>query len=211
MSNHNKTNALFKKNRYLDRFFVQNNSMTVVSSFKTRQAIQKIEQGEVIAYPTEAVFGLGCDPLNQEAVYKLLALKKRKLDKGLILIASSLEQLEPYLLLNQTINRRIKKTWPGAVTWIIPAQSWVPEWLTGEHTSLAVRVTAHPIARQLCQHYGQPLVSTSANTANQASATKSWQVLKSLNVDDLFVMPGSVGGLKQATPIYNVLNQQQLR
>ncbi|MCK5190097.1 MAG: Sua5/YciO/YrdC/YwlC family protein, partial [Methylococcales bacterium] len=104
--------------------------MTKTSSFKTRLAIQKIKAGEVIAYPTEAVYGLGCDPLNEEAVLNLLALKKRSIEKGLILIASSLSQLEPYLQLNDEIISRVQATWPGAVTWIIPAQPWVPDILT---------------------------------------------------------------------------------
>ncbi|NOR70927.1 MAG: tRNA threonylcarbamoyladenosine biosynthesis protein RimN, partial [Methylomarinum sp.] len=117
------------------------------SSIKIRLAAQKIQAGEVIAYPTEAVYGLGCDPLNEEAVLNLLALKKRSIDKGLILIASSLTQLEPYLQLNDEIRSKVQATWPGPVTWIIPAQTWVPQWLTGQHSSLAVRVTAHPIAK----------------------------------------------------------------
>ena len=185
--------------------------MPLISSFKIRQAVQKISAGEVIAYPTEAVFGLGCDPLNGEAVYKLLEIKKRGVEKGLILIASSLSQLEPYLLLNETIMARVQKTWPGAVTWVIPAQPWVPHWLTGGYASLAVRVTSHPVARCLCEANGEPLVSTSANTSTRPAATKLWQLSKCLGVKDLFVLSGKVGDLAQATPIYNVLNQQQIR
>ncbi len=185
--------------------------MPLISVFKIRQAVQKIRAGEIIAYPTESVFGLGCDPLNGYAVYNLLAFKKRDVDKGLILIASSLEQLQPYLQLNDSIIARVQKTWPGAVTWIIPAQPWVPYWLTGEHASLAVRVTSHPVARSLCEANGEPLVSTSANTSNSPPAIKSWQVAKCLGTKDLFILPGKVGDLAQATPIYNVLNQQQIR
>ncbi len=185
--------------------------MSLVSSFKIRQAVQKIKVGGVIAYPTEAVFGLGCDPLNGDAVYRLLEIKKRGIEKGLILIASSLSQLEPYLLLNDSIIERVQKTWPGAVTWIIPAQSWVPEWLTGEHDSLAVRVTSHPVARYLCEENAGPIVSTSANTSGRPPAIKSWQVAKCLGTKDLFILPGRVGDLKQATPIFNILNQQQIR
>jgi L-threonylcarbamoyladenylate synthase len=185
--------------------------MTSNTSFKVRLAVQKINRGEVIAYPTEAVYGLGCDPLNQQAVYKLLTIKKRTLDKGLILIASSLSQLEPYLQLNDDIISRIQPTWPGPVTWIIPAQAWVPDWLTGKHSSLAVRVTAHPIARLLCEKNAGPLVSTSANTSSRPPATQSWMVSKNLADNDIFILPGQVGHLKQATPIYDVMNQQQLR
>ncbi|MCK4840290.1 MAG: threonylcarbamoyl-AMP synthase [Methylococcales bacterium] len=181
------------------------------TSLKIRQAIHKIHAGEVIAYPTEAVYGLGCDPLNEEAVLNLLALKKRDIDKGLILIASSLSQLEPYLQLNEQIKLKVQATWPGPVTWIIPAQTWVPQWLTGQHSSLAVRVTAHPVARLLCETLGGPLVSTSANTSKKPAATKSWQVARCLNDRELFVVPGKVGRLKQATPIYDALSRIKVR
>ena len=181
------------------------------SPFKIRLAVQRINAGKVIAYPTEAVYGLGCDPLNEEAVLNLLGLKKRSVDKGLILIASSLDQLEPYLQLNDTIISRVQATWPGPVTWIIPAQAWVPEWLTGKHTSLAVRVSSHPIAKQLCDSYGMPIVSTSANTSSRPPATCPWMVSRNLNDASLFILPGKVGELRQPTPIYNALNQQQIR
>ena len=182
-----------------------------LSAFKVRLAAQKLHAGEVIAYPTEAVYGLGCDPLNEEAVLNLLHLKNRSIDKGLILIASSLYQLEPYLQLNNTIVSRVQATWPGPVTWIIPAQPWVPKWLTGTHTSLAVRVTSHPIVRLLCERTGGAIVSTSANTSARPPATTPWMVSKNLAPNKLFILPGRVGELNQPTPIYNVLNQQQLR
>lgn len=185
--------------------------MSIVSPFKISQATQKVHQGQVIAYPTEAVYGLGCDPLNEEAVLNLLALKKRPVEKGLILIASSIEQLEPYLQLNDEIIEKVQPTWPGPVTWIIPCQPWVPKWLTGEHSSLAVRITAHPIAKQLCESYGEPLVSTSANTSTKPPAISPWQVHKRLNSKNVFILPGQVGRLKQVTPIYDVMSEQKLR
>lgn len=185
--------------------------MNTISSFRIQQAVKKIKAGEIIAYPTEAVYGLGCDPLNEIAVNNLLAIKKRSIEKGLILIASALTQLEPYLQLNPNIITRIMATWPGPVTWIIPAQSWVPMWLTGQHSSLAVRVTAHPVAKLLCEKNGMPLVSTSANTSTRPPATHAWMVTKNLGTKGIFILPGLVGNLRQSTPIYNVLNQQRLR
>lgn len=185
--------------------------MQAIPYFKIRQAIQKINEGEIIAYPTEAVFGLGCNPLNEVAVSKLLALKKRSVEKGLILIASSLAQLEPYLQLNPQIISRIQATWPGPTTWIVPCQSWVPEWLTGNHSSLAVRVTAHPIAQLLCEEYSEPIISTSANTHSKPPAICSWKVYKNLGNKGVFILPGKVGDLKQATPIYDVLSKNKIR
>ena len=179
--------------------------------FKIRLAIQQVNQGEVIAYPTEAVYGLGCNPVDEEAVLKLLALKKRSIDKGLILIASSLEQLDCYLELTAEIVSRVQASGTDPVTWVIPAQSWVPKWLTGNHSSLAIRITNHPIARLLCEENKGPLVSTSANTNARPPAKKSWQVSKNLESKNLFIVAGEVGSLKQATPIFDVLSQHKFR
>ncbi len=182
-----------------------------ISSFKVGLAIRKINSGELIAYPTEAVYGLGCDPLNRTAVLNLLSLKQRPIEKGLILIASSLAQLTPYLQLNDNIVSRIQSTWPGPITWVIPAQAWVPEWLTGEHSSLAVRVTSHPVARLLCEKNGSPIVSTSANISTKSPATSSWAVPKKTGFKSLFILSGQVGDMKQATPIYDVQNNSKIR
>lgn len=185
-------------------------NMPYMSAFKIRQAVQKMDSGQIIAYPTEAVYGLGCDPLNEEAVLNLLALKNRSVKKGLILIASSLSQLEPYLELTPSIFSQINPTWPGPVTWIIPSQSWVPNWLTGEHNSLAVRVSSHPVVHSLCEANGAPLVSTSANIQGKPPATRSWMVRYSLK-HDFFVLSGEVGQSKQVTPIYSALDLEKIR
>ncbi|MDO9169808.1 MAG: Sua5/YciO/YrdC/YwlC family protein [Methylobacter sp.] len=181
------------------------------SSFKIRIAVRHIKAGAVIAYPTEAVYGLGCDPLNEAAVMTLLGIKQRPIAKGLILIASSLEQLRPYLALDQAIIDRITPTWPGPVTWIIPAQPWVPKWLTGEHQSLAVRVTHHRIARDLCAQFGSPLVSTSANPTTRPAIKESRKLLKTFANADIFIVHGKVGELAQETAIYDALSGKRLR
>ncbi|CAA9892373.1 putative ribosome maturation factor [Candidatus Methylobacter favarea] len=181
------------------------------STFKIRNAIRHIKAGDVIAYPTEAVYGLGCDPLNEAAVRTLLDIKQRPIEKGLILIASSLAQLRPYLILDKTILEHIQPTWPGPVTWSVPARPWVPEWLTGAHKTLAVRVTNHPIASQLCAHYGGPLVSTSANPSTQPAIKDSRKLLKTFAALDIFILHGKVGGLNQETAIYDAVSGKRLR
>ncbi|SLM64784.1 TsaC protein (YrdC domain) required for threonylcarbamoyladenosine t(6)A37 modification in tRNA [Dickeya aquatica] len=128
--------------------------------------IQLLRDQQVIAYPTEAVFGLGCDPDSEVAVEKLLALKQRPRDKGLILIAANVQQLAPYVeisALSDSQRQAVFDTWPGPFTWVIPAKLTTPEWLTGRFSSLAVRVSDHPLVQQLCLAFGKPLVSTSAN------------------------------------------------
>ncbi|MFC0139817.1 L-threonylcarbamoyladenylate synthase type 1 TsaC [Erwinia mallotivora] len=128
--------------------------------------VAQLRKGNVIAYPTEAVFGLGCDPDSESAVMALLALKQRPVEKGLILIAANYQQLQPYLndeLLSEKQKAHMFSCWPGPVTWVVPARSTTPRWLTGSFDSLAVRVSDHPEVRRLCLSVNKPLVSTSAN------------------------------------------------
>ena len=172
-------------------------------------AVERLKAGEVIAYPTEAVFGLGCEPMNEAAVLELLRIKQRPIEKGLILIASSLEQIEPYLLLTDELLEKVLPTWAGAVTWVIPAKPSVPRWLKGEHESLAVRVTAHPIAKALCEQYGGAIVSTSANITTQPAFRNAKEVADAF--PELFVLDGALGNLAQETAIYDAVTGEKLR
>lgn len=142
----------------------------LISSDATKIA-EIIQQGGVVAYPTEAVFGLGCDPNNQQAVERLLKVKQRSVDKGLILIASEFEQLSNYITpLDNKLKKKVFATWPGPVTWLLPASNHAPNWITGKHTSIAVRISNHPACQQLCHAFSQALISTSANPCQQTPA-----------------------------------------
>jgi L-threonylcarbamoyladenylate synthase len=124
--------------------------------------------GAVLACPTEAVWGLGCDPFDEAAVLRLLALKRRAVDKGLILVAASIAQLDglaDWNALPAENAAAVRASWPGPHTWIVPATARVPRWITGAHAGVAMRVSAHPVVVALCQAHGGPLVSTSANVA----------------------------------------------
>jgi L-threonylcarbamoyladenylate synthase len=137
------------------------------SSENLAAAVSALKNGGIIAYPTEAVWGLGCDPFNEQAVRKILALKARSDSKGLIIIASSLSQISSWLeALSPGQRAAVEASWPGPYTWIIPAP-FAPIWLRGNHDSLAIRVSAHAGVKALCEAWGGPLVSTSANISGQ--------------------------------------------
>ncbi|ANJ67669.1 tRNA threonylcarbamoyladenosine biosynthesis protein RimN [Halothiobacillus diazotrophicus] len=137
------------------------------TAFQLRRAREIIQQGGVIAYPTEAVYGLGCDPANADAVLRLLSLKVRDWRKGVILIAADIDQLRPWVDLPPSDWQQLSAQWPGPRTWVVPASAAAPDWITGGRTEIAVRVTAHPIASALARHAGMALVSTSANPAQR--------------------------------------------
>lgn len=170
--------------------------------FPLRTARRYLEAGGIIAYPTEAVFGLGCDPLNPEAVMRLLAIKQRPWQKGMILIASNQSQLTPYLQpLDASTAQQLSDTWPGPVTWLLPARDDVPWWLRGTHRTLAVRVTAHPLASALCEAFGGPIVSTSANLAGHEPARRALTVRRELGEQVDYILHGALGDSHRPTEI----------
>ncbi len=177
-------------------------------------AITHLTSGNVIAYATEAVFGLGCDPDNQAAVLKLLNIKQRSVAKGLILIAADWSQLLPYVArdqLSESAMQRVLASWPGPFTWVMPARASTPRWLTGNFDSLAVRVTAHPQVRDLCLAYGKPLVSTSANLSGAAPCRNVDEVRAQLGERVDYVLPGAVGGATNPSQIRDAITGKVLR
>ncbi len=177
-------------------------------------AVAALRAGGVIAYPTEAVWGLGCDPANREAVHGLLRLKQRPEAKGMILVAADLQQLQGWALLDElpeVRQREVLASWPGANTWILPAGPLAPPWVTGEHCGLAVRISAHPLVAALCRAWGGPLVSTSANRAGEPPARTREELDPRLLALLQGWVDGHTGGLAQPTPIRDALTGQVLR
>jgi len=183
-----------------------------MSPWWLRETVRRIRSGGVVAYPTEAVYGLGCDPDNGRAVQRLLMLKRRPLHKGLILIAADFAQLCPYL--GQLTTGRLDEvlhTWPGPATWLVPAAPGTPDWLTGGRDSLAVRVTAHPPARALCLAWGSPLVSTSANPTGRPPARSALQVRRYFGTGLDAILTAPLGGQARPTPIRDARSGALLR
>ncbi len=171
------------------------------------KAINALKAGEVIAYPTEAVFGVGCDPDNLQAIALLLALKQREKSKGLILIAADYQQLRAYVdesSLNDAQMQQIQQRWPEPVTWVLPARAGLTDWLTGQFDTIAVRVSDHPLVQQLCRAYGKPLTSTSANLsglpAGRTAAEVRLQLGDRLNV----ILDAPTGGRNNPSEIRDI-------
>lgn len=178
------------------------------------ESVAALKQGGVIAYPTEAVWGLGCDPFNETAVMRLLAIKQREVAKGLILIAGDRAQLDGLLDWNALAADRLAEvtaSWPGPNTWIIPATSRVPRWITGTHTGVAVRVSAHPLVATLCERFGGPLVSTSANRAGEPPAFRREALDPVLLARLDGCTGGDTGGLAAPTAIRDAATGAVLR
>ncbi|MDT8384038.1 MAG: L-threonylcarbamoyladenylate synthase [Gammaproteobacteria bacterium] len=183
-----------------------------MTRWQLSQAARTLHAGGIIAYPTEAVFGLGCDPLNAEAVQRLLAIKQRPMHKGLILIASRLEQLQPFIApLDEAALTLLRESWPGPITWLLPARADTPRWLRGEHASIAARVTAHPFAAALCEAAGHALVSTSANPAGLPPAREPLRVRKYFPTQLDAILSGAVDRQASPTPIRDLTSKKLIR
>ena len=165
----------------------------MTSQFSFKLACRHIHAGGIIAYPTESVIGLGCDPLNENAVNKLLKIKNRSVDKGLILIASSAEQLLPFVKITQQQLEKLTGFQNKPITWLVQASDFAPFWITGYHQKIAVRITRHPIAEQLCEMTGHPLVSTSANVSGHKAAKTLLQTKQYFSDLVDFYLPGNIG------------------
>lgn len=178
-------------------------------------AVEVLQQGGVIAYPTEAVFGLGCDPNNLSAVKKILDLKKRKKEKGLILIAANFEQLKPYIKpLEKPIEDKLIASWKDrehAVTWLVPVDKDVSEYLKGQFDTLAIRVSHHPVVKELCEKFGGALVSTSANIATQEAARNAEQVKEIFGSNVDFILEGETNLNAEPSEIRDALTDKIIR
>jgi L-threonylcarbamoyladenylate synthase len=182
-----------------------------MNDLQLRQAARIIRAGGVVAYPTEAVFGLGCDPFNALAVADILSIKGRDPAKGLIVIAAESSQLYDLVEFpDDASRRRVLKTWPGPVTWILPARPRTPAWLTGRHRGLAVRVSGHPLASALCRLAG-PIVSTSANLSGHRSCRDALAVRRALGDSIDYLLPGTVGGAAGPSEIRNATTGRVIR
>ncbi len=182
----------------------------MLSNFLLRYCSQVIRSEGVIAYPTESVYGLGCDPLSSTAVYKILHLKQRPVEKGMILIASSIDQLTSYIDISDKEYKKIT-THTSPMTWLVNTTPGTPAWISGKHTKVAVRISAHPTVQALCTHLGHPLVSTSANPSGASPATTSLQARRYFHEQVDFYVCGDTGDLNRPTPITDIQTGQQIR
>lgn len=170
-----------------------------------------LQRGGVIAYPTESCYGLGCDPRNPRAVRRVLALKKRSPAKGLILIAAHPRQLRPYVAkLSPALTDRMRSRWPGPHTWLVPASRNCPAVLRGAHDTVAVRVTAHPTASELCRAADMALVSTSANLSGGKPAKTAGECRR-LFGKRVLVIPGPIGARRRPSTIQDLLSGNIIR
>ncbi|MCW5197509.1 Sua5/YciO/YrdC/YwlC family protein [Buchnera aphidicola] len=173
--------------------------------------IQKLNQNEVIAYPTESVFGLGCNPDSEVAVKKLLFIKNRTINKGFILVSYHYNQLIPYIIEKKILQKKhLLLNKKQFLTYLVPAHSKVPIWLTGNSKLIAVRITQHKLIKNLCFYFNKPIISTSANISGEKPCETITQVKKIFG-QDFPILNGFLGNKKKPSKIINLLTGEVIR
>ena len=180
-------------------------------------AARSLSRGEVLAYPTEAVWGLGCDPFNEQAFNQILKLKQRPIEKGVILLAGHLSQVEHLLArLDSDIRQQVMNTWTNpsnterATTWLLPADEQIPSWIKGNHPQVAVRVTNHPLCIELCNAFQGFIVSTSANPAGLNPA-RSLTDAQDYFGDAIHYLNGELGTCREPSRIIDAITGNIIR
>ncbi|MDA3868668.1 MAG: L-threonylcarbamoyladenylate synthase [Gammaproteobacteria bacterium] len=150
----------------------------MASHFAVSYAAHQIRRGGFIFYPTDTVYGLGCDPLNFAAINYLNQLKERESGKGFILLGHTLALFDNYIEpLSASEERNLLQT-ERPTSWVVPARDSLPEWLSNPEHTLAIRITRHPVVTELCRQLGHPLVSTSANPSGMKPALNALRAHK---------------------------------
>lgn len=192
---------------------IENKPFLNTHSWHIKRAAQIVRAGGVIAYPTEAVWGLGCDPWNESAVERLLYLKSRAMTKGLILACGDIRQLD-FLLsaLEPNQYEKLSQSWPGSNTWLVPdTLHKIPKWIKGSHTKVAVRVSKHLLIENLSDELGRPIVSTSANPAGSAPAMSGLRIRQYFGQHLDYIVPGSLGAERQPSRIMDLETNTVIR
>lgn len=184
-------------------------------NLKLDQAAAILREGGVIAYPTEAVYGIGCDPKNLSAVKKILEIKQREKAKGLILVASSFEQFKNYMQpLDKEIEEKLLTSWKDqtkAITWLVPVKKQTSEYIRGQFDTIAVRVSHHPVVKELCEKFAGAIISTSANISTQDAARTALQVKQIFENKINFIIEGETDINAQPSEIRDALTDKIIR
>lgn len=177
-----------------------------------RGQLARVLDGDgVIAYPTEGVWGLGCLPESEPAVGRILNLKQRDWQMGLLLVAASIDQVEAYLEgLETSLRKKLEAAWPGPDTFLVPDNGVAPGWIVGSHNTLGIRVSQHPVVQQLCEWFG-PIVSTSANVSGHPSARSAFEVRQYFGDGIDALVPGALGGAVGASRITHLESGEVVR
>ena len=170
-----------------------------------------VSQGAVFGYPTDTIWGFGCHPLIASSVARILQIKNRRADKGLILLSSKLEYCAAYVGLDYEQLEPVTTATDRPTTWLIPASENCPVWIRGNHPTVAIRISNHPLLDFLCNRLKAPIVSTSANRSSKATVRNALQMRKQFGDELDFIVNGFTTGSNRPSEIKSLLDGTTLR
>ncbi len=163
-----------------------------------KEAVRLLQQGGLIAFPTETYYGLGVDPFNQQALHRLFSVKQRTADKAvLVLVTDQTQALQLTESIPSPLQQLISTFWPGPLTLVCPARPELPVLLTGNTGTIGIRQSPHPLANRLVHEFAAPITATSANRSGKIPATTAAQVEQIFGSDIDLILDGGTtpGGL----------------
>lgn len=149
----------------------------MASDFSIRHAAHVIRSGGIIAYPTDTIYGLGCDPFNATSVARLNIIKQRALGKQFILLCGDIDQIRPLVFLNKAQENTITRN-NEPISWVVDAKPSAPSWLCSDDHTLTIRISRQSDVQRLCQALGHAIISTSANLSTKKPAQNALQLHK---------------------------------
>ena len=157
------------------------------------ESIDFIRSGKLVAYPTESIYGIGCDPFNQNSVEKIFKIKARPRSKPMILVASNISQLINIVEI-EDLSDEVRESWPGHITWVIPCKDKCPQWLMNTNNkTVAIRISQHPVIVEMCDLLQSPIISTSANKTNEEPIKLPTELMNVFNQEIDFLVKGELG------------------
>jgi len=166
--------------------------------------------GGVIAYPTESVFGLGCDPSNEQAITKILEIKKRTLEMGFVLLTPNIEIVSDWVNMSNKQLKIFSSSSKRPTTYIVPASVAAPKWLAVKNT-LAIRLSNDPFIKNICGLLGLPIVSTSANLHGENPCKSAEEVQKIMGSQLDYIVFKQTGPFNNPSTIVDLSSGKTIR
>lgn len=174
-----------------------------MSEVSIREASRAVREGKIIVFPTDTVYGLGCDPFNPAAVRRLVAVKKRS-RAALPILVSSLERAKQIGSFNNQSERLARAFWPGALTLVVPTTLKLPVEVTGPQSTVGLRVPGRTDTRSLIQQSNGAIVGTSANISGNRSLTLAKEVEDALGGEVDLILDGGKANLGVESTVVRV-------
>lgn len=172
------------------------------------QAVDVLKQGGLIIYPTEGIYGIGCDALNEKSVQNVFNVKYRNNEKSFIVLCSEVVHISKLISDDYVQDKKLSEK--EFITWIVPISKNCPQWLT-KNNKIAIRLTDHPVIKELCTGIDGPIISTSANISGK-KYINNIDIISELFTDEVeCIVEGNLGGEAKSSSIIDIATGHILR